>query len=83
MSQFHYGSITTMDEKNNYFPNTLSVSIPLWFDYNTKSLGSLCEYSLLSQFHYGSITTYKLIIDNKYEGIWSQFHYGSITTQNH
>ena len=34
VSQFHYGSITTNSIKDLFSEYNLTVSIPLWFDYN-------------------------------------------------
>ena len=34
MSQFHYGSITTKEPPTEKKEEVISVSIPLWFDYN-------------------------------------------------
>ena len=57
MSQFHYGSITTIWKENEkvYFPNRLnSTMVRLQHITNAEKYYNL----LSSQFHYGSITTY-------------------------
>ncbi len=59
LSQFHYGSITTQQQSLATAPLT-AVSIPLWFDYNTK--GDMDRGTKhRSQFHYGSITTTNIV----------------------
>ncbi len=76
-SQFHYGSITTVEPqlrgKNQSSLNSTMVRLQL------SKTSFKAKDSVLSQFHYGSITT------TPREGNYplapgSQFHYGSITT---
>ncbi len=79
LSQFHYGSITTIPNPNNKF-SALCRSQFHYGSITTEVEGyGLNLYFNESQFHYGSITTRNCNFYINIEGR-SQFHYGSITT---
>ena len=80
-SQFHYGSITTLQMIIITIKDISNVSIPLWFDYNNileviPTVDSRGLNSTMVRLQLIKLVDIVICCHN-----WSQFHYGSITTK--